>query len=254
MRTVLGIITALLVVVALGCGDDDGKGSAGAGGSGGSAGSADGSVGTGGTGGDSSGTGGSGGDGGVSSAGTGGTGHEAGGGIDGNTAGEGGGGSSGGSSDSQPPMTDCAGGKYDSVSGLCWQNPPPSDQYIWDDAVAYCDSLDLDGHRDWRLPKIQELISLIRGCDRRICEVTDPDCLSYDACCTGYLSCPALQGPGQDGCYWDPELSGKCVPYWSSSFYIDSDDGAWMAYYATGIVGGDDRAWGNSVRCVRDGP
>ena len=53
---------------------------------------------------------------------------------------------------------------YDPATDLCWQNQPLDDFSNWDESIAYCSALSLGGHDDWRLPLIQELISLIRGC------------------------------------------------------------------------------------------
>jgi hypothetical protein len=63
--------------------------------------------------------------------------------------------------DPRPPMTDCADGlgRYDSVSDLCWEEPPSDTTLNWYDAVDYCAELVLGGRDDWRMPMIQELIS-----------------------------------------------------------------------------------------------
>jgi hypothetical protein len=49
----------------------------------------------------------------------------------------------------------------DNVTGLMWQQAVPSTPYAWSDAVAYCPTLTLGAHSDWRLPTIIELVSLI---------------------------------------------------------------------------------------------
>ncbi len=67
----------------------------------------------------------------------------------------------------------------DSTSGLYWQNPPYNQKTFKNDAIEYCGNLSLDNYDDWRLPKIQELITLIRGCDSIECGVTDPGCLEF---------------------------------------------------------------------------
>ncbi len=49
----------------------------------------------------------------------------------------------------------------DSVTGLIWQQAVPATGYVWADAVAYCQTLTLAGHSDWRLPSLIELVSIV---------------------------------------------------------------------------------------------
>jgi murein DD-endopeptidase MepM/ murein hydrolase activator NlpD len=48
----------------------------------------------------------------------------------------------------------------DMTTGLMWQQTE-SKAMTWERALAYCESLDLGGYRDWRLPNIRELLSLV---------------------------------------------------------------------------------------------
>ena len=45
-------------------------------------------------------------------------------------------------------------------TGLMWQQIPSSDDYSWQDAVEYCEGLELAGHKDWRMPSCKELYSI----------------------------------------------------------------------------------------------
>jgi len=142
-----------------------------------------------------------------------------------------------------------------SSSGLTWQDPPSSDYMFWDDATTYCENLSFDGHDDWRLPTIDELRSLIRGCDATVtggaCNATD-DCLDL-ACrndpCGG---CDKLAGPASDGAYWPDGMSGAIDWYWSSSPVADDDYNAWYVDFYNGVV--YNSYYGTNVglvRCVR---
>jgi hypothetical protein len=157
-----------------------------------------------------------------------------------------------------------SGNWYDSSTGLCWQNPSPPETYNLSGASSYCANLSLGGHDDWRLPFIQELISLLRGCvdgtatgDLSVseCPVTDPECLTSDCDQTGCEMCDVLEGPDDDpaGCFWVPELAGDCYAYWSSSAY-GSTSWMWVVYfnggYAVGGEGPDTNI--DFVRCVRN--
>ena len=49
----------------------------------------------------------------------------------------------------------------DDVTGLMWQKAAAPGTYAQAMAVAYCPTLTVGGHRDWRLPTIIELVSLV---------------------------------------------------------------------------------------------
>jgi hypothetical protein len=145
-------------------------------------------------------------------------------------------------------------------AGGQWQEPPAQDgsgQYTWEEAVAYCDDLELWGHSDWRLPTIDELRSFIRGCPATM---TGGTCGVTDACpfwgcyveedCEG---CPLLEGPDNMGYYWDTEYSGAPGWYWAATTDPDQPGSAWFVMYSTANLnlfnlGFDAKG---AVRCVR---
>ena len=49
----------------------------------------------------------------------------------------------------------------DNTTGFIWQKVLSTDNLTWENALAYCNSLDLAGYTDWRLPSIRELQSII---------------------------------------------------------------------------------------------
>ncbi|MFO8073295.1 MAG: DUF1566 domain-containing protein [Polyangia bacterium] len=152
---------------------------------------------------------------------------------------------------------------YDSASGLCWQNPPVQSSILdWEDARDYCDQLFFGGYSDWRMPEIDELVSLLRGCvdgtatqdfSSSTCPVDDPGCL--EETCDDVEECAYcgfLEGPA-DGCYWPAELTGWCDNcYWSSSSQADNDQIVWTVLFAYGAVSRTAKSNPATVRCVRE--
>jgi len=49
----------------------------------------------------------------------------------------------------------------DSISLLEWQDNATPVKKSWKDAIDYCENLSLSGNNDWRLPNINELLSIV---------------------------------------------------------------------------------------------
>ncbi len=49
----------------------------------------------------------------------------------------------------------------DDITGLMWQQAVPTTTYTWANGIAYCPTLTLGGHNDWRLPSRIDLISIV---------------------------------------------------------------------------------------------
>lgn len=45
-------------------------------------------------------------------------------------------------------------------TGLMWQKSPPNTPRTWQEAMDYCENLELAGHDDWRAPNLKELFAL----------------------------------------------------------------------------------------------
>jgi hypothetical protein len=151
--------------------------------------------------------------------------------------------------------TDTGSVYVDPVTSLEWQHTPTGGNMDWESAVAHCQTLNLDG-AGWRLPSIDELRSLLRGCPATAtggaCGTTDT-CLSRDTCMTpACAGCEPGAGPAA-GCYWPEELGGSCEPfYWSSSNLEEDPDGAWYVLYDMGHVCFRSKAFFyGPARCVR---
>jgi hypothetical protein len=110
----------------------------------------------------------------------------------------------------------------DVATGLTWQRRvPATGTFGFEAARAYCARLDLDGHRDWRVPSMPELLTLIdEGASK-----------------------PAIDGTAFPGT--PPES------FWTASLFANKTAEAWHVYFdhgnsLYGLLKGTYR-----VRCVR---
>lgn len=158
----------------------------------------------------------------------------------------------GGSDEGDGTGMSCASGFCsDPATGLHWTHPSASKQ--GDELLGYCDALDLGGHADWRLPTLDELRTLVRGCAGMepggACTVTD-SCLEMQTCwsdaCRG---CAGAQGPGVLGCYWDTALGGGCAIHLSSSAAGARKWG--ISFNTVGLDDFDPYSTSYATRCVR---
>jgi hypothetical protein len=168
-------------------------------------------------------------------------------------------GSTGGGGDGDA-VPGCTGASvwHDAEAGLCWEHTPNDQPIGFFSAVEYCSDLALGGYSDWEMPSIQELVTLLRGCDQSGCELLDnPHCEEncYSGCAT---DCEPWGGPGEGGCFWAPDLGGSCdnEGYWSSTSPADHDDGVWRIFFHWGdldLTGKDDPSESQQIliRCVR---
>lgn len=125
----------------------------------------------------------------------------------------------------------------DPDTGLIWQNPSTEERMNWLSSRNFCNDLVLDGHDDWRLPDVDEMRSLIRGCSATefsldqedadldvpgVCRVRngsgrnwadasgDPEVLPCNACRRDEP--PPTGSP----CHWPDDLDGACTGYYTS--------------------------------------
>ena len=124
-------------------------------------------------------------------------------------------------------------------------------------AIDHCEQLVFMNYNDWRLPTINELRTLIRGCSKTItggdCPVSE-SCNKVDECSDeSCFGCGGEGGPGDEGCYWPYELSGYCSFYWSSTTAESDDYDYWIVFFGQGSI--SPWVWYNDdffARCVRD--
>ncbi|MBF0239897.1 MAG: DUF1566 domain-containing protein [SAR324 cluster bacterium] len=105
----------------------------------------------------------------------------------------------------------------DSETGLMWQRIPAPNSLTWKQAQEYCNSLSLEGFKDWRLPSIHELASLLDWSQ----------------------SNPASSFPGM-----------KALIYWTATPHVPAL-GYWVVDFEYGILNMDDEDKPYAVRCVR---
>ena len=110
----------------------------------------------------------------------------------------------------------------DSKTGLEWQDDAVGDTMDWVEAIKYCESLELDSNKDWRLPNINELKTII---DR---SKYNPAIIS------------AFEHTSSNG-------------YWSSTTYEGNRELVWGVRFDGGFVGYDGKDNDYYTRCVRDG-
>jgi hypothetical protein len=152
----------------------------------------------------------------------------------------------------------CADGNgwLDEDSGLCWQDPPIF-ELKYDEAIGYCDVLEIAGLDDWRLPTVEELRTLVRGCPGSepggTCPVdNETTVMEYDGYAGLCSGCEDFLGPGQAGCYWDPALGGECKEYLTSTRLGDQEY-AFSIDFIDGFIGAEVFLYVHGVRCVRTG-
>ncbi|HOW52486.1 MAG TPA: DUF1566 domain-containing protein [bacterium] len=107
----------------------------------------------------------------------------------------------------------------DHSAGLTWTKEESATALTWQAALSYCEDLSYAGSANWRLPNIEELISLVN---------TD-------------VKEPASDFPGM-GSY----------SFWSSTSKDGSSSDAWIIFFNTGGVADVAKTQEHAVRCVHN--
>jgi len=110
------------------------------------------------------------------------------------------------------------------VNGLVWQQTPDWQTREWSAAITYCTNLTLAGKKDWRLPTLKELSTLI--------DTT--------------RSAPAI-----DTTYF---MMTQGMRYWTVSTYDDNPELKCFVYFYNGTKACSDKSNEFLVRCVRNAP
>jgi len=114
----------------------------------------------------------------------------------------------------------------DRETGLVWERSPSTEPFIWLGMQSFCNNKVVGGRKGWRLPRVQELASLI-----------DPT-----------MTSPALPAG-------HPFRNIEPYPYyWSANTYDEfSGQSAWVVDFASGQTSTNTKVSFNFAWCVRGG-
>lgn len=110
----------------------------------------------------------------------------------------------------------------DEANILEWQRDDDGKKRTWRDSLAYCASLELDGHHDWHLPNTYELLSLV--------EFASSDPVKIDK-------------------EFFPNAKGDL--YWTGTFNEGIPTLSWSVTFNLGVVDGVTYSGQALARCVR---
>jgi hypothetical protein len=112
-----------------------------------------------------------------------------------------------------------------STTDLMWQEVDDGIVKTWEEAIGYCKNLNLAGYNDWRLPKQEELMSIV---------------YMYSG------NKPKIDERQQENPYYSN------LKYWSSTPHETSSRRVWVVELEEGNVESFDMYWKCQVRAVRD--
>lgn len=130
----------------------------------------------------------------------------------------------------------------DNVTKLQWQDNSDANETTksWEEAIAYCEGLTLGGFEDWRMPNINELLS-----------IADKN----------KAAAPAISDVFEYVAYTPNNLTLYTVVYWSSTTSLYNDYWGEDRAYTVNFNYGDEvdyypqmeKSHANYIRCVRGG-
>ncbi len=82
----------------------------------------------------------------------------------------------------------------DNKTGLMWMKAAPSTPMNWEEALIYCEALEIANYFDWRLPNIKELRTLVNS--NSLYPTIDTDYFLNDSNNTFWSSTPGINNPG----------------------------------------------------------
>jgi hypothetical protein len=148
----------------------------------------------------------------------------------------------------------------DLETGIVWAQETAPKASGLSEAELYCAELILGGRSDWRLPVVDELTSIVTGCERADvaghCAVADPTCL--DLSCWTAAACGPCSSKSEfadTAAFWASETwKGAPGRYLSASPIQGSlVGGLWVVDFATGGIMNAAATGASHVRCVTVG-
>ena len=117
-------------------------------------------------------------------------------------------------------------------NNLVFQNQPSTGKYTWEEAFTHCKSLNLNTYTSWRLPKKDELKSLVKS-----------DIYTFDT-----------QKKWEKWFKKNHQFKDKNVNkiFWSSTPYIYNNDGAWFIDFSKSYEDWTSKNKSYSVICVQE--
>ncbi|MFC1591221.1 DUF1566 domain-containing protein [Thermodesulfobacteriota bacterium] len=109
----------------------------------------------------------------------------------------------------------------DQATGLMWQQGASPDLFTWEQAISYCDGLELAGYADWRLPDRNELLTIV----------------DFD-----------MENPSINTTFFPDTVAHA---YWSSTTFALYSHYVWLVYFISGGVTDDNKDHIHYVRAVR---
>lgn len=135
----------------------------------------------------------------------------------------------------------------DNQTKLKWEKTNPKEFYSYNDALAYCRSLKIDGG-DWRLPNINELISIAD-----YTKVTPGLSDVFQDDVTNYPIVELLADPSQTHSFWSStHIPGETEFVYGSYHFLEEIEGGYLnTYRGLGTEGERPSAGPNLLRCVK---
>lgn len=128
----------------------------------------------------------------------------------------------------EPRFTDNGDGTVtDLLTGLMWEKAPGATQMDWAGALAYAAANSAGGYSDWRVPNINELVSL--------CNFSAVDCIAWLQAC-GFSNL-------QSGYYWSSTTfaisTGDALTLSLADWNVHGNDKTSPDFYVWTVRGGD---------------
>lgn len=147
----------------------------------------------------------------------------------------------------------------DLATGLIWKKDYEGsfDQNGWYDANDFCLQLDYAGKTDWRLPKVWEFRTIVRGCSGTVmengsCGVAE-SCLTANCAATGDCTCEGGNTFFNEPDYIWEKLKPMSGGFWTGSDVEGDTSKAWVAFPWDGprIQTASKTDYYTRARCVR---